>query len=472
MAPITAAPKVPFEIAPHDATPIEFATLELDPRLRAGVADRGFVRTTPVQSAVFPVVFAGKDLIACAETGTGKTAAFLLPMMQRLLATPTVGTIRVLVLAPTRELAVQIEDDLTGFSYHTTLTSVAVYGGVDGDSQFRALKAGPDVVVATPGRLLDHMGTGMVDFSKVEVLVLDEADRMLDMGFWPDVRKIVSSLPATRQTLLFSATTSSDVVTLAEQLMHDPKFIQIGRAGGPAKTISHVAHVLPAMEKVEWLTQFLRRSNEPSLIFVRTKRSADRVASSLSARSIRCAALHADRTQKERTAAVEGFRSGRFKALVATDIAARGLDIDGIAHVINYDMPHSADSYVHRVGRTGRAESAGIAITLVAPDEVRILQDIEKSIAVTFERHEAPHHASHDGDRRDGDRRDARGDRHDSRGERREGHGERREAHARPHEKQPIEKLQDTPEVTPHLTPFDTPLEKTHEKPLGTPHES
>ncbi|MCX6550759.1 MAG: DEAD/DEAH box helicase [Acidobacteria bacterium] len=394
IAPITKPPDVPFEIAAHDATPIEFASLELDSRLRSGVADRGFVRTTPVQSAVFPAVFAGSDLIACAETGTGKTAAFLLPIMQRLLATPSTGVIRVLVLAPTRELAVQIEDDFTGFSYHTTLTGVAVYGGVDGDIQARALRACPDVVVATPGRLLDHMSCGIVDFSKVEVLVLDEADRMLDMGFWPDVRKIVGSLPPERQTLLFSATTSSDVVKLAEQVMRQPRFIQIGRAGGPATTISHVAHVMPSGEKVEWLTKFLRRSHDTALIFVRTKRSADRLATSLASRGIRCAALHADRTQKDRMAAVEGFRSGRHTALVATDIAARGLDIDGIAHVINYDMPHSADSYVHRVGRTGRAEAAGMAITLVAPDELRTLQSIEQSIAIRIERPDTAENSS------------------------------------------------------------------------------
>ena len=392
MAPITTAPAVPFEVVAHDATPIEFADLDLDTRLIEGVADRGFVRTTPIQSAVFPVVFAGTDLIACAETGTGKTAAFLLPIMQRLLKSPAVGAIRVLVLAPTRELAVQIEDDLTGFAYHTTLTSVAVYGGVDGDIQFRALKAGPDVVVATPGRLLDHMGTGMVDFSKVEVLVLDEADRMLDMGFWPDVKRIVSSLPAARQTLLFSATTSSDVVKLAEQVMRDPRFIQIGRAGGPARTIAHVAHVMPMREKVDWLTDFLRRQRDPSLVFVRTKRGADKLASSLIAKGVRCAALHADRTQKDRSAAVEGFKSGRYTALIATDIAARGLDIDGIAQVINYDVPFSADSYVHRVGRTGRAESTGTAITLVSPDELPTLQAIERSIAIAIDQPGAEHH--------------------------------------------------------------------------------
>ena len=381
---------MPFEVAPHDATPLDFAELTLDDRIRAGIADRGFVRTTPVQSAVFPIVFAGADLIACAETGTGKTAAFLLPIMQRLLERPAAGSTRVLILEPTRELAVQIEDDFTGFSYYTELTGAAIYGGVDGDIQARALRAGADVIVATPGRLLDHMSCGIVDFGKVEVLVLDEADRMLDMGFWPDVRKIVSALPETRQTLLFSATTSSDVVTLAEQVMRDPRFIQIGRAGGPAKTISHIAHVMPPREKVEWLTRFLRRSHAPSLVFVRTKRGADRLASDLSGRGVRCAALHADRTQKDRTAAVEGFRSGRHTALIATDIAARGLDIDGIAHVINYDVPDTAETYVHRVGRTGRAEAAGTAITLVAPDELPILQAIEQSIDIYIDRPQPP----------------------------------------------------------------------------------
>jgi len=348
-----------------------------------GIRDRGFERTTPIQSAVFPVVFEGADLIACAETGTGKTAAFLLPIMQRLLSQPASqpGT-RALVLAPTRELAVQIEDDFQGFAYHTTLTSVAVYGGVDADIQTRGLKAGADIVVATPGRLQDLMNCGAADFTKLEVLVLDEADRMMDMGFWPDVSRIVSTLPKPRQTLLFSATTSSDVVRMADEIMNKPKHVQIGRAGGPATTITHVAYEVPSREKTDWLAQFLRRHREPALVFVRTKRFADTLASALASRSIKCVALHADRTQRERTAAVEGFRSGRHTVLVATDIAARGLDIDGIQHVINYEVPHSADAYVHRVGRTGRAEATGTAVTLVAADELPYLQAIEKSINI------------------------------------------------------------------------------------------
>ena len=360
--------------------------MDLDPRLRVGIEDRGFTRTTPIQSAVFPVVFEGADLIACAETGTGKTAAFLLPLMQRLLKNPVAqpGT-RALVLAPTRELAVQIEDDFQGFAYHTPLTSVAVYGGVDADMQTRGLKAGADIVVATPGRLQDLMNCGAADFTRLEVLVLDEADRMMDMGFWPDVSRIVATLPPARQTLLFSATTSSDVVRMANDIMHSPKHVQLGRAGGPARTITHVAYQVPSRDKTEWLAGFLKRHRDPALVFVRTKRFADKLASALFSRGVRCAALHADRTQKERTAAVEGFRSGRHAVLVATDIAARGLDIDGIEHVINYEVPHTADGYVHRVGRTGRAQSTGTAVTLVAAEELPYLRAIEKSINLVIE---------------------------------------------------------------------------------------
>jgi ATP-dependent RNA helicase RhlE len=389
-----ARPELTFEPALHDPTPIEFTTLPLDPRLRQAVGDRGFDRTTPVQSAVFPLVLAGSDVIACAQTGTGKTAAFLLPIMQRLLerrddgAAPA-GTTRVLVLAPTRELAVQIEDDFLGFAYHTSLSGAAVYGGVDGDPQAFALRNGADVIVATPGRMLDHLSTGAANFDGVEFLVLDEADRMLDMGFWPDVRRIVSTLPANRQTLMFSATMSTDVTELASQIMRQPKYVQIGEARGPASTITHIAHMVARAEKIDWLAGFLRRQREPSLIFVRTKRWADRLGERLAAKGIRCASLHADRSQSQRTAAVEGFKGGRYKVLVATDIAARGLDIDGIGHVINYEVPDSPDMYVHRVGRTGRADATGTALTLVAPEEVAALKVLEQSFDLRIERGES-----------------------------------------------------------------------------------
>lgn len=356
--------------------------------------DRSFVRTTPVQSAVFPLVLQRDDVIGCAQTGTGKTAAFLLPIMQRLLASnagangepaPRVQRTRVLVLAPTRELAVQIEDDFQGFAYHTDLSGIAVYGGVPYEAQAHALRNGADLVVATPGRLIDLMNTGTADFADVQVLVLDEADRMLDMGFWPDVKRIVAALPADRQTLLFSATMSEDVTALADQIMRNPKYVQIGESRGPASTITHVARIVPRGEKVAWLAAFLRQSREPALVFVRTKRWAERLGERLAAHGIRCTALHADRSQIQRTAAVEGFRGGRYRVLVATDIAARGLDIDGIAHVINYEVPESPDAYVHRVGRTGRAEATGTALTLVAPEEMPALRLLERSFDLRIE---------------------------------------------------------------------------------------
>ncbi len=361
-----------------------------------GIDDRGFVRTTPVQSAAIPLLLGGDDLIGCAQTGTGKTAAFLVPIIQRLLRTPrrsdvplgaealakAAGT-RVLVLAPTRELAVQIEEDFQGLAYHTGLTSVAVYGGVESGGQERGLRAGADVVVATPGRLIDHMGTCSTRFDALDVLVLDEADRMLDMGFWPSVRRIVSTLPGERQTLFFSATMSDDVFRSAVEIMRTPKLIQVGPKTGPAVTVTHRAERVAAAEKTEWLSKFLRRTSDPTLIFTRTKRGADRVARRLAAAGIRCAALHADRTQSQRTAAVEGFKAGRYSALVATDIAARGLDIEGIGHVINYEVPDSPDAYVHRVGRTGRAEASGTALTLIAPEETRAFQALERALNIT-----------------------------------------------------------------------------------------
>lgn len=341
--------------------------------------------TTPIQAAVYPAVLDGVDLVACAQTGTGKTLAFLLPIMQRLLkADVKVGTTRVLILAPTRELAVQIEDEFQGLAYHTNLSSVAVYGGVEAGPQERGLRGSADIVVATPGRLIDHMGTNAANFDGLEVLILDEADRMLDMGFWPSVRRIVSSLPANRQTLLFSATMSDEVARSASQIMRHPKMIRVGRVEGLASRIEHVGHLMPSPEKADWLEGFLGRAGGTSLVFVRTKRGADKLARRLAARGIKCAALHADRTQRERSAAVEGFKSGRFTALIATDIAARGIDIDGIGHVVNYEVPPSVDAYVHRVGRTGRAEAIGTAVTLVAPEELAALRFIEKSLDVTF----------------------------------------------------------------------------------------
>jgi ATP-dependent RNA helicase RhlE len=381
---VASRPPLQFDPAPYDATPVAFTSLGLDSGLERAIIDRGFETTTPIQGAVYPAVLDGIDLVACAQTGTGKTLAFLLPLMQRLVKGGATGSTRVLILAPTRELAVQIEDEFQGLAYHTNLSSVVVYGGVDSGPQERGLRGSADIVVATPGRLLDHMGTNATKFENVEVLVLDEADRMLDMGFWPSVRRIVASLPPNRQTLLFSATMSDEVAQSASQIMRAPKMIRVGRDEGLASTIEHVGHLVPAAEKADWLAKFLKRTHGTSLVFVRTKRGADKLARRLAAGGIQCAAMHADRTQSERAAAVEGFKSGRFRALIATDIAARGIDIEGIGHVVNYDVPPSVDAYVHRVGRTGRAEAVGTAVTLVAPEELPALRAIEKTLDVKF----------------------------------------------------------------------------------------
>ena len=334
----------------------------------------------------------GDDLIGCADTGTGKTAAFLLPILNRMLraratAPEERGYTRVLILAPTRELAVQIEDDVQGFTYHTDITSIAVYGGVDMGPQERALKSGVDIVVATPGRLMDHMRSKTVGFDKLDTLVLDEADRMMDMGFWPDVRRIVQTLPdsAARQTLLFSATMPEEVMKLADEVVRDARYVQVGSAGGPAKSITHTIENVAAAEKTEWLARFLRRTDGPVLVFMRTKSGAERLARKLSSLGLKAAALHADRTQQQRTQAVEGFRSGSYRVLVATDVAARGLDIDGITHVVNYEVPSSREMYVHRVGRTGRADATGTALTLVAPEELRALQALQRSFGLELQ---------------------------------------------------------------------------------------
>ena len=378
----------PYELSAFDPAPIAFDKLGLDARLLSGIRDLGWHETRQVQSGVIPLAMAGGDVIACAETGTGKTAAFLVPILQRFLnAVPTrPAATRALVLAPTRELAVQIEDQVQGLTYHTAISSVAVYGGVAMDTQERALRAGVDIVVATPGRLMDHMRHDSVNFAGLEILVLDEADRMLDMGFWPDVQRILSALPAARQTLLFSATMPGEVLKLTKEFLREPKYVQVGRRGGPAQTISHAIQTVSKSEKAEWLARWLRTEAEgPVLVFCRTKIGADRLASSLSRMGIRTAALHADRTQQQRMSAVEGFRTGEYPVLVATDVAARGLDIDGIAHVVNFEVPDTPEAYVHRVGRTGRAESTGNALTLVAPEEVRALRALEKAVGVQLQ---------------------------------------------------------------------------------------
>ena len=405
-APLSSPTPISLQPTPCDTAPVAFSSLTLDPRLLEGTRDLGYKETRPIQSAVIPLALAGDDLIACAETGTGKTCAFVIPTLQKLLTTaaparpdapaaepgaapatpaPSGPRSRVLVLAPTRELAVQIEDEIHGLAYHTTATSAAVYGGVEMGMQERALKAGVDIIVATPGRLMDHMRQQNADLTGVELLILDEADRMMDMGFWPDVRRIIAALPTERQTLLFSATMPEEIVKQALEIARDPKYVQVGQRSRAAKSITHRAEVVDHSAKLEWLIQFLRKPEGPVLVFSRTKIGADKLAQKLAAAGIKCAALHADRTQDQRRIAVEGFKGGRYKVLVATDIAARGLDISGIHTVVNYEIPDSPETYVHRVGRTGRADEVGNAITLVDPDERDVWASMEKSVGVALE---------------------------------------------------------------------------------------
>jgi ATP-dependent RNA helicase RhlE len=361
-----------------------------DPDLVDALDQRGYVETTPIQSAVLPYALTGKDVIGCAETGTGKTAAYVLPILARLLredkaAGPKAShhATRALILAPTRELATQIDDEIQGFSYHAPIASAAVYGGVPMEPQERSLKAGVDIVVATPGRLLDHMRSGVGDFSKVEIFVLDEADRMMDMGFWPDVRRIAEAMPPTvaRQTLLFSATMPNEVMRFADALAPGAIFVLVGSRRGP-ENITHEARVLPGREKIAFLAKYLRRTAGTTIVFVNTKIGADRLARQLHSMGLHAAAIHADRSQKDRTAAIEAFRAGRTKVLVATDVAARGLDIDDVALIVNYEVPRGLDAYVHRVGRTGRYDAKGHALTLADPSERRDLEQIERAFGL------------------------------------------------------------------------------------------
>ncbi|MGE0816257.1 MAG: DEAD/DEAH box helicase [Vicinamibacterales bacterium] len=385
------ATDIPWELG-DDIPPVSFATLGLDARLMAGCADMGYQETRPVQTTVIPLALQNLDVVACAETGTGKTLGFVVPILQRLLLEqpPYHDPLRepytrALILAPTRELASQIEDTIVGLTYHTPCSSAPVYGGVEMWPQERALKAGVDIVVATPGRLMDHMRHDSCDFTRVQTLVLDEADRMLDMGFWPDVRKILGALPKDRQTLLFSATMPNEVVSLAREMQRRARYVQIGRRQGAARTITHAMEEVETRDKVERLARFIKNEADgPVLVFVRTKIGADKVARNLQAKGVRAAALHADRTQQDRQRAVEGFRSGLHPVLVATDIAARGLDIDGIAVVVNFEVPDTKESYVHRVGRTGRAGSSGRALTLVAPDQRREWKAMETALGLTL----------------------------------------------------------------------------------------
>ncbi|MDQ2974998.1 MAG: DEAD/DEAH box helicase [Acidobacteriota bacterium] len=363
-----------------------FSQLGLAPAQVRSCESLGYTEPTPIQKQAIPVVLSGQDLIGCAETGTGKTAAFLLPIIQRLTEKPRPG-VRVLVLAPTRELAMQIQKNYGELNRVKANRGVTVIGGANMRTQISDLRRGAAIVIATPGRLLDLTERGAVNLASVEVLVLDEADRMLDMGFLPAIRRILSMVPAKRQTLLFSATMSSDIEKLARTTMKDPKLIEVSPRGQAATMVEQTAYPVAQESKTALLLDLLEREKfERVLVFTRTRRGAERLSHILSARDHSVNRIHSDRTQPQREAALRAFRDGKTRVLVATDIAARGLDVDSVSHVINYDVPAAPEDYVHRIGRTGRAGNTGRAITIVTPVDELSMRAIERLTGQTVAR--------------------------------------------------------------------------------------
>ena len=363
-----------------------FTNLHLHPDLLKAIRELGFTRPTPIQAAAIPPALDGRDLLACAQTGSGKTVAFLLPVLNRLMGTPR-RTTRALVLTPTRELAAQILEEFNALSVHTALTGAAVYGGVGMGPQEHAFRSGVDVLIATPGRLLDHTTRSYAKLSGLEYLVLDEADRMLDMGFLPDIKRILRHIPSRRQTLFFSATMPKEIATLASEMLRNPVTIALQRQAAPAAGITQAAYPVPQPLKAALLVELIRRGiMTQALVFTRTKHRADRVADSLVRSGINAARIHGNRSQAQRTQALAGFKDGRYPVLVATNIAARGIDVEALSHVINFDVPAAAEDYIHRVGRTGRADLTGEAFTFVSPDEEADLRAIERAIAKSLPR--------------------------------------------------------------------------------------
>jgi ATP-dependent RNA helicase RhlE len=357
-----------------------FSKFGLSPQILEGVKAMGYVEPTPIQLRAMPLIMSGRDVIGSAQTGTGKTAAFALPILSQLGAHQPMA--RFLVLEPTRELAAQVETAIHDFSRFTQLRTAVIFGGVGYGKQNDELRRGVDVLVATPGRLLDHMQQGTCKLNQVQYLVLDEADRMLDMGFLPDVRRILDQCPRDRHTSLFSATIPPEIETLIKWAMRNPETVEIGARRTPAETVKHVIYPVSDSQKTDLLLELLRRVNfESVLIFCRTKHGADRVAGLLKRNNHAVAVLHSNRTQREREQALHGFREGRFEVLVATDIAARGLDIADVTHVINYDVPQHPEDYIHRIGRTGRAEASGDAFTLMVAEDGRHVHAIERFIS-------------------------------------------------------------------------------------------
>ncbi len=369
-----------------------FESLGLSPELLRAVAEQGYTEPTPIQAQAIPVILAGQDVQAAAQTGTGKTAGFTLPILHRLQplantsVSPAKHPIRCLVLTPTRELAAQVETSVKTYGKYLPLRSTVIYGGVNIAPQIKALQGGVEIVVATPGRLLDHVQQRTINLSQVEILVLDEADRMLDMGFIPDIRRIVALLPAQRQNLLFSATFSDDIKKLSGGILRIPVTIEVARRNATADLVRQVVYPVHKDRKRELLTQLIRTLPiTQAIVFTRTKHGANRLCGQLERDGINAVAIHSDKTQSHRTKSLSDFKEGQVNILVATDIAARGLDVDQMPYVVNFELPHVPEDYIHRIGRTGRAGTPGNALSLVAPDESRELADIEKLIKSKIE---------------------------------------------------------------------------------------
>ena len=388
MTNITVDTNTPAESADSTVS-ITFADFGLDPRVQKAIGEQGYNTPTPIQAQAIPHVLAGKDLMGAAQTGTGKTAAFVLPIIQKLLpgssssASPARHPIRALVLTPTRELAVQVSENAANYSRHTDLRSTVVFGGVDMQPQVAQLRSGIEILIATPGRLLDHLGSKTANLSQVEILVLDEADRMLDMGFLPDLQRIINLIPAQRQTLLFSATFSPEIKKLAQSYLRNPVTVEVARQNAAADTVSQVVHMVSAADKQRAITTILEARTRQGLsrqciIFTNSRLGCAKLSRALERDGIKAGSIHGDKSQGERTLTLDAFKSGAIEALVATDVAARGLDIPAMPCVINHELPYNAEDFIHRIGRTGRAGSTGDAIALVDDGEKRLLDDIEK----------------------------------------------------------------------------------------------
>lgn len=368
---------------------MSFEQFSFDRRIAAGVKSVAYTIPTPIQQRAIPIILQGRDILGLAQTGTGKTAAFVLPILQRLSQGPR-GKVRALIVAPTRELAEQIHQEIVRLGRDTKIRSVTVYGGVSKGPQLTALRRGVEIVVACPGRLLDHVDAGGMDLSHVEVLVLDEADRMCDMGFLPDIRRIIRQVPEKRQTLFFSATMPKDIRALADRILNNPETVQIG-AIAPAETVSHALYPVPESRRRELLIATLRRTSTGRvLIFTRTKHRARSLALYMKKQGYRAAALQGNMSQSQRQQAIDGFRKGKIDMLVATDIASRGIDVSKISHVINFDMPETVDAYTHRIGRTGRAERLGEAFTFAVRGDGMMVGQIEKTLGARLERRRLP----------------------------------------------------------------------------------